>query len=314
MTLKYTETELCDWFDRRCLSESPTSLSGERVKRSWHRRAGLFLFAVLVIQTVSGLAHAAGQEDPARALEEDSIGKGVQATVEDARALATAPFRMDREDLLLAGGAVAVVGGFFAADHGIRDLVQRNTTAKGQDVADGFNTFGSAGVLLGLNAGVIAIGVAKQSYGGSSHLKDAGLISLEAEVFAVAATAALKELTGRATPDKGQGTTHFRPFSGFDTSFPSTHAAASFAVASVFAERFEPPVGWVAYGLASAVAVSRVYTDKHFASDVVAGGLIGWGLGKFLSGRHPEQTSSWRLEPILMHSGMDLGLVVGKRF
>jgi membrane-associated phospholipid phosphatase len=270
---------------------------------------------VLVIQTVSGSLPAAAEEASAQeAQQAGPLTKGVQAVVEDAKALATAPFRMDREDLLLTGGALAVVGGLFAADRGIRVLAERNSNSTGRDVADGFSHFGSAAALLGLNAGVIAIGVARESYGGGSQLKEAGLVSLEAELFAVAVTSALKALIGRAGPDKGQGTTHFRPFSGLDTSFPSTHAAASFAVASVFAERFEPPVGWVAYGLASAVAVSRVYTDKHFASDVVAGGLIGWGLGKFLSGRHPEQTSSWRLEPVLMHSGMDLGLVVGKRF
>ena len=291
-----------------------SEFTGKGVRRlAPGRHFFLVLIAISALLT-SGLACAASGEDSAKALEEDSIGKGIQATIEDARALATAPLRMDREDLLATGGALAVVGGFFAADHGIRDLVQRNTTAKVLDVADGFNTFGSAGVLLGLNAGVIALGVAKQSYGGSSHLKDAGLISLEAELFAVAATTALKELTGRATPDKGQGTTHFRPFSGFDTSFPSTHAAASFAVASVFAERFEPPVGWVAYGLASAVAVSRVYTDKHFASDVVAGGLIGWGLGKFLSRRHGADPSEWRVRPMAMEHGLGGGLMVGKQF
>lgn len=277
-------------------------------------RQVLVVLIVLCAPLTSGLACAAGGEDSAKAREEDSISKGIQATIEDAKALATAPLRMDRYDALALGGAMTVVGGFFAADHGIRDLVQRNTTAKGWDVTDGFNTFGSAGVLLGLNAGLIAIGVAKQSYGGSSRLKDAGLISLEAELFAVAATAALKELTGRATPDKRQGTTHFRPFSGLDTSFPSAHAAASFAVATVFAERFEPPVAWLAYGLASAVAVSRVYTDKHFASDVVVGGLIGWGLGKFLSRRHGVDPSEWRVRPMAMEHGRGGGLMVGKQF
>lgn len=269
---------------------------------------------VLGLSLSSVLAHAASGQDSPNLPEESSISKGVHAAIEDAKALATAPLRMDRHDALAMGGAVAVVGGFFAADHGIRSWVRRNTTDSGRDVADGFSTFGSAGTLLGVNAGLIAIGVAHESYGGSSRLKNLGLVSLEAEIFAVTATTALKLATGRSTPDKEQGTTHFRPLSGLDTSLPSTHAAASFAVATVVADRYEGPVGWLAYGLAGAVAASRVYSDKHFASDVVVGSLIGWGLGKFLSRRHADDPSAWQIRPLMMGDGPGGGLTLGKRF
>ena len=221
---------------------------------------------------------------------------------------------MDRHDALLVGGAVVVIGGFLAADHDIRNLVQRHTSPSGQDVAEGFNTLGNPATLLGLNAGVIAIGVVRESYGGDDRLKEAGLVSLEAEIFAVAATAALKGITGRASPDKQQGTMHFRPFSRVG-SFPSTHAAASFAVATVYSDRFEAPVKWLAYGLAAAVGFSRVYSDEHFASDVVAGSLIGWGMGKFLSHRHVEKPLQWQAWPMVaMEHSVGVGLEVSRHF
>lgn len=260
-----------------------------------------------------GAAHAAGGEQPVGVVKEESITEGVKAVIEDTKALVISPLTMDRYDALKVGGALAVVGGMFAADRPIKDLVQRNSTSKGREVADKFNTWGSPGTLLGLNAGVIAIGVASESYGASSKLKDTGLVSFEAEGFAIVATSALKLVTGRARPETNQGTTHFRPLTGLSGSFASTHASASFAVATVFAERYEG-MGWIAYPLAFAISASRVYTDKHFSSDVVAGALIGYGLGHFLNKRHSDDPTDWQIRPMAMERGTGGGIMIGKQF
>jgi membrane-associated phospholipid phosphatase len=274
----------------------------------------LFLFH-LALFAWQGVAYAAGEDQPVKTIEEESLTAGVKAVVEDAKALVVAPMNMDRYDAMKLGGALAVVGGMFAADPSIRNLANRNQSATGKNVADGLSAFGSAGTLAGLNVGVIAIGLARESYGGDSQWKEAGLVGLEAEAFAVAATALLKEVTGRARPEANRGATSFRPFTGLSSSFASSSAAASFAVATVFAERFESPtVAWMAYGLATAVAASRVYTNKHFASDVVAGSLIGWGLGHFINRRHSGDPTDWQIRPMAMEHGMGAGLMVGRKF
>jgi len=259
-------------------------------------------------------AQTQGPERPVHTVQEESLSEGVKAVVEDAKALLTAPSRMDRDDWLKVGAGTAVVGGLIAADHSIQDWVDRNNkSTTGKNVADGFNTLGNPITLAAVNAGVIAIGVANQSYGGGSWIKEAGLVGLEAEGFAVVAAEALGALTGRARPEKHQGSTSFNPFSG-NSSFGSTHAAASFAVAAVFADRFDPAIGWLSYGLAAAVAASRVYTDKHFASDVVVGALIGWGMGKFISRQHGGDPDDWQIRPLSMERGVGGGLTIGKRF
>lgn len=229
---------------------------------------------------------------------------GIRTVIEDAQVLFTAPLRMDRRDALLTGGALALVGGSFAADQGVHTFIKRNSTSTGREVALGFTDLGNPATLAGFNTGLIAIGAAIESSGGTSALKQTGLVSLEAELFSVTAAFALNELFGRARPGAGQGPTHFNPFGG-DDSFPSEHAVASFAVAAVLADRGPPAVGWLAYGVATAVSASRIYRDDHFLSDVVAGSLLGWGLGKFFSRLHPPgaASSSWEIKPVAAGPG-----------
>jgi undecaprenyl-diphosphatase len=59
-----------------------------------------------------------------------------------------------------------------------------------------------------------------------------------------------------------------------DASFPSGHAATSFAAATMLTFYF-PRLAPVLYLLAAAVAFSRVYVGVHYPLDVIAGALLG---------------------------------------
>ena len=79
----------------------------------------------------------------------------------------------------------------------------------------------------------------------------------------------LKRLTNRTRPDGESNPAN--------SSFPSSHAANAFALATVLARRWRrwAPLFWTG---AVVVAASRVYLDRHFLSDVVVGGLLGASL------------------------------------
>jgi len=67
-----------------------------------------------------------------------------------------------------------------------------------------------------------------------------------------------------------------RPLGGITHSFPSCHAANMFAAATVIAYYWRKYWVWLtAYGIAVAVAYSRIYTTSHYPSDVSAGAFFG---------------------------------------
>jgi undecaprenyl-diphosphatase len=91
----------------------------------------------------------------------------------------------------------------------------------------------------------------------------------------------MKPLFGRVRPCNGLPPGAFRLIVGATSaySFPSAHAANSFAMASVVSWRF-PGFAILAYLIAAAVAYSRVYVGVHYPFDSFAGAFVGLLTGR----------------------------------
>lgn len=93
----------------------------------------------------------------------------------------------------------------------------------------------------------------------------------------------VKSLVGRVRPARPE-TDDPMPYGmrvPITSSFPSGHATAAFTAAVFLSDDdFGPAPLW--YGLATAVAFSRVYVRMHHATDAVAGAALGLALGRAL--------------------------------
>jgi undecaprenyl-diphosphatase len=65
-----------------------------------------------------------------------------------------------------------------------------------------------------------------------------------------------------------------------DPSFPSAHAAFSFMMATLLAAWF-PRFRIIFYIAAGFIGWTRIYLGLHFPTDVIVGGLLGYGITRF---------------------------------
>lgn len=91
-------------------------------------------------------------------------------------------------------------------------------------------------------------------------------------------TLLLKLVVGRTRPFEAMNLGVALVFPGWNTSFPSWHAAAAFAGVAILDREF-PDLKWFWILFAGLVAFSRLYIGAHYLSDIIAGVILGYGIG-----------------------------------
>jgi membrane-associated phospholipid phosphatase len=165
--------------------------------------------------------------------------------------------------------------------------------------------------------GAVIIGTSMYVVGRIAHIErlaDLGLHGEEAIGVATVVNTAIKWTAGRARPFvvKDTNPTDYQLFRGLRkgrdySSFPSGHAMSAFAAAAAVSNevsRWWPRsrwyVGTAMYGGATAVALSRLYNNQHWASDVIMAAGIGTFAGnkvvRFNHRTHPNnRVDRWLL-------------------
>lgn len=170
--------------------------------------------------------------------------------------------------LFLAGSAVTIAG-VHESDPEIQRAFQPE-----RPMGNTFDTamkWGAHPLVLGGET-LLALGISKLA-GSKKAAATAGTM-FEALVITETLTIGLQFATHRGRPD---GSGH--------TSFPSGHTSGAFALATVTEVLYGPWYGVPAYVLAGLVGVSRIDSNRHVTTDVLAGAalgtLIGLGTAKF---------------------------------
>lgn len=213
----------------------------------------------------------------------------VTLLISDLKQEFTKPFHMQPRDwgnlakYAAVGGTLAFFDG--SIQRGATSLVARNPNTK--KISKTITNFGGKYEVFALAA-----------FGGyglvfkNEKMQTTTLLATQAYITGAGLETVVKVLTGRTRPssypDDVRATASFLgPFSsraGKDnSSFPSGHTTVAFAAATVFALEYsdKPWVPILAYSSASLIGLSRITENKHWATDVFAGAVVG-----FLAGRN----------------------------
>ena len=188
---------------------------------------------------------------------------------EDQKNIWTSPFRLQPEDAKWLVPVTGITTGLFVTD-------PQSSYAMRLNNFHALNVFSDVGVgsALGMTGAMYFWGHLAHN----ERARETGVLATEAIINSIAVDYALKGITGRERPLQANYQNIF--FHG-GTSFPSDHAAVTWAFASIVAQEYPHPAAEIAaYGLATGVSLARAASDQHFLSDVFIGGLLGYQVGR----------------------------------
>ena len=195
----------------------------------------------------------------------------------------TTPFHMTQSQWQWTVPLAFIGAGLLASDTAIQEHVPGSASTASRAV-----TFSNGGVaaLAGVGAAMYLWGYSK----GRDEPRETGLLAGQAGIDAFIQTEVFKYMFGRERPSTGDGKGKF--FQG-GTSFPSAHAASSWAIASVIAHEYPGPITQIlAYGAAGGISVARIIGRQHFTTDVLVGSALGWYTGRQVFRTHSRYSAA----------------------
>lgn len=217
-------------------------------------------------------------QDPAAA-EPKSDEPAAQVAAEETRSFVSTLFHNLADDTkhLPRRNSVYWTAGGAALAFAVHPADQRlNRRLRGSETWDRIfipgKIVGETSVQVG--AGLLTYGIGRMR--GSNRARHLGMDLIEAQLLTEGIVEGLKLVGRRPRPLNPDGT----PNSSHSYSFPSGHAAVTFAGATVLQQH----LGWKAavptYLVASYVALSRLHDNRHYLSDIVFGAATGVIVGR----------------------------------
>jgi membrane-associated phospholipid phosphatase len=208
----------------------------------------------------------------------------------DQKGIWTSPFHIDRDNAkwwALFGGGTA---GLLVADKHLTDALpdSPNSVKFSKKVSQ----IGAVYTTLPIAGGLYLYGRLRKD----PKARETGVLGAETLLDSYMLVAVLKLAFGRERPDEGQGEGRFfKAHHGF----PSGHSIMTWSFASLISHEYAPGkvVPILAYSYAAIVSASRFTARKHFAGDILAGGAMGWFIGRYVFQQHLDPNIHKRFNP-----------------
>ncbi len=217
----------------------------------------------------------------------------------DTKSWVSKPFKWNKKQSVVAAGILGVGASLFLLDEKINAEFSGVDPSDYRSIKYGLFYFGNGYYTMPLMAGMFVYGLSAKK----TLPFQTSLMGVKSFVLATVVARVLKYPFNRYRPEEGVGANFWGgPLNDFSLSFPSGHTTGAFAVATVLARQYSH-VKWVpvlSYSIATAVGLSRIKTNEHWASDVFFGGLIGWSIGTVVSkidcaGKKSEDKSGMKI-------------------
>ena len=204
--------------------------------------------------------------------------------LKDTKTTLTEPLRWKSKEWLsvgmYSGLSVAI---YYGLDQRMKKFIQseKNQTKFLNGSSFVFEKFGNKNIYLFTIPSVYLFGILTENH----RVKRLSAIALETFILTGLVTQTTKFLGGRMRPSTEEPFDTWTGISMATTerrSFFSGHTSVVFCMATVFAKEFEDIkyIPLLSYSIASITAISRVYDNAHWLSDVFVGAVIGHSVAK----------------------------------
>lgn len=214
----------------------------------------------------------------------------------------TAPLEWKAKDFLFLGLTAGATIGAMQLDNAAKEFTQTNRPENSSIPILAGRFYGEPVVPALLSTYLIIQG---NSTGNSAN-KKIGFEIAQSVFYSFATTQLLKLILGRERPATTNDDTNFTWFALFDNNFwsmPSGHTTTAFALSTVLYENTDSDILKIlSFAPALLTAYSRVYENRHWISDVVLGGIIGFTTAKFFVKEHDEKEFQEFIAPTPIYS------------
>jgi hypothetical protein len=243
------------------------------------------------------------QDQPEASIPEIILAD-LSATYHQGGAFFSLPLRMDGRDVehfvLFAASTAVFIGGDKSVMNAMHDIEHTEPLNSIMDIGTKYaDTRYSLIIPTTLYIGGLV--------SGNDGIRKTGRQAFQALLYSSVVTQTFKFLVGRSRPHVVQDPYLAKPLTLNDNynAMPSGHATVAFALSTVLSQNIDNIYASIGlYGLAVTTAVSRLYHNRHWMSDVFVGAVIGTATGVFVTSQDTEKTNGESSSPLKIIPGL----------